>query len=108
MNWIKPVCFLGWLLLSYIGLLFSNSLILNLFLCVSIALATAGVGFNVFHDAIHGALSRHRNVNRYWSFLSCSLIGASYYIWKHKHNYLHHQFPNIEEWDDDLETRGGL
>lgn len=66
------------------------------------------LGFNLFHDSIHGGLSKSAKLNQVFAFISCSLLGVSHYMWRHKHNYLHHQFTNIEGWDDDLETREAL
>ena len=106
--YVRVLIVLAWFSLSFVGLLLSKSTALSVFLCVSLGLAIAAVGFNVFHDSVHGAFSYRRWINRFWAFISCSLIGPSHFIWRHKHNYLHHQYPNIEGWDDDLETRGGL
>lgn len=107
-TYFKAVILLAWFSLSYLGLFFSQSNLLSILLCVSLGFATAALGFNVFHDAIHGSFSYRRWENQLLAFMSCNLIGASHFIWRHKHNYLHHQFPNIQDWDDDLETRGGL
>jgi len=68
----------------------------------------AGVGFNVFHDSIHGSFAKSNLGNRLFAFLSCSLLGVSRYFWYQKHNVLHHRYPNVQGWDDDLETRGSL
>ena len=68
----------------------------------------AAVGFNVFHESIHGSLARTRRGNRLLALLSCSLLGVSGYLWRHKHNVLHHRYPNVHGWDDDLETRDNL
>jgi linoleoyl-CoA desaturase len=68
----------------------------------------AAVGFNIFHDSIHGSFARSERGNRWLAFVSCALLGVSRYFWYHKHNVLHHRYPNVQGWDDDLETRGGL
>lgn len=107
-TYFKMTVVIAWFLLSYAALLTTSSNWVSIQLCVSLGLSIAAIGFNVFHDSIHGAICRSRWGNRVWAFLSCSLIGASHFIWRHKHNYLHHQFPNIQNWDDDLETRGAL
>jgi len=77
-------------------------------LFISWGLIHAGIGFNVFHDSIHGSFAKSKMVNRLFAFLSCSLLGVSRYFWYQKHNVLHHHYPNVQGWDDDLETRGSL
>ena len=106
--YLKVMIVFAWYFLSYLGLFYSTSSVLSLLLCVSMGLATAGVGFNIFHDSVHGSFSYQRWVNRTYAFLSCSFIGPSHLIWRHKHNFLHHQYTNVRDWDDDLETRGAL
>jgi linoleoyl-CoA desaturase len=93
---------------AFTALFFVENTVASLALCVLIGLAIAAIGFNIFHDSIHGSLSHKRWVNRFWAFVSCTALGAGHFGWRHKHNYLHHMFPNMEGIDDDLETRGGL
>ena len=68
---------------------------------MSLGLAMAGVGFNVQHDANHGAYSRHAWVNRIMS-LTLDLLGGTAYFWHFKHNIAHHTHPNIAGQDDDI------
>jgi linoleoyl-CoA desaturase len=77
-------------------------------LFISWGIIHAGIGFNVFHESIHGSFTRTKLGNRLIAFLSCSLLGVSRYFWYQKHNVLHHRYPNVQGWDDDLETRGSL
>ncbi len=72
-------------------------------LCVFMGLAKAGIGFSVAHDAIHGAYSPKRWVNRALG-LSMNLIGGSDYAWKISHNIVHHTYTNIHHVDPDLEV----
>lgn len=62
----------------------------------------AGVGFNVAHDAIHGATSRNKKVNELmsWAF---DAIGVSSSNWKIAHNLLHHTYTNVPGVDTDIE-----
>jgi len=106
--YLKSFVIILWMLASFISIfLFENNFI-KLFACISYGISNAGLGFNLFHDAIHGSLSSSKKVNHFFSFLTCALLGPGHYFWRHKHNYLHHQYPNIKQWDDDLETREGL
>ena len=77
-------------------------------LFISWGIIHAGIGFNVFHDSIHGTFAKSKLGNRLFAFLSCSLLGVSRYFWYQKHNVLHHRYSNVNGWDDDLETRGSL
>jgi linoleoyl-CoA desaturase len=97
-----------WFLASYTLFLTTETWWLQVPLCISYALATAAMGFNIFHDAIHGSFSSNARVNTVLSRISCSVLGAGRYFWRYKHNILHHRFTNIFEWDDDIETRGSL
>jgi linoleoyl-CoA desaturase len=63
----------------------------------------AGIGFGIAHDALHGAYSSRRWVNRFLGY-SFELIGANGYMWKLTHNIIHHTYPNIHGLDEDLEV----
>jgi linoleoyl-CoA desaturase len=63
----------------------------------------AGIGFNVGHDAIHGAYSSRPLVNKILSF-SFNLLGANNYVWSITHNIVHHTYTNIPGHDEDLEN----
>jgi linoleoyl-CoA desaturase len=97
-----------WFIGSYAVLLSVKSGWLQLAFCVSYGLAASAVGFNIFHDANHGAMSPNRRVNLVVAVLASTVLGASRYLWNYKHNVLHHRLTNIHTWDDDLETRGFL
>lgn len=75
---------------------------LSLLLCVFLALATAGIGFNVMHDGSHGSFSRIPWVNR-MAALTLDVLGGSSYMWYYKHVVSHHTFTNIDGADDDIE-----
>jgi len=97
-----------WYLGSFALILGVHTPWLQLALCVSLGLAASAVGFNMFHDAGHGAISRDRRVNFAVAVLASAILGPSRYLWAFKHNVLHHRHTNIHTWDDDLETRGFL
>src|SRR5438093_12854696 len=57
---VKTACVLGWFVASYVLLVFAAATWWQAALCaLSFALAMAGVGFAVQHDANHGAYSQH-------------------------------------------------
>ncbi|MBX7198544.1 MAG: acyl-CoA desaturase [Rhodospirillaceae bacterium] len=97
-----------WFTGSYALLLTTESAFLRALLCVSFAFSAGALGFNVFHDAVHGSFSSSRRTNLLLSHLTCAVLGTGRYFWWYKHNVLHHHYTNIFEWDDDIETRGSL
>lgn len=105
---IKAAITVAWYLGSFAGILIAPAAWLQLVLCVSLGLAASAVGFNVFHDAGHGAMSRDRRINLGVAAFTSAILGPSRYLWNFKHNVLHHRNTNIHTWDDDLETRGFL
>ena len=101
----KSALLFAWLLASYCAVMFAPVTWWQAaLLVVSIALAQAGIGFNVLHDANHGSYSGSARLNRALGWLGCDLIGASSLNWKQRHNVLHHTYTNIEGLDDDLEA----
>ena len=70
------------------------------------ALAYAGLGMSVMHDANHGAYSQKNKVNNLIGYV-LNLIGGSKYNWKIQHNILHHTYTNVYGVDEDIEN-GGL
>ena len=65
------------------------------------------MGFNVMHDANHGAYSKHPLVNKLMG-LTMELLGSCSVFWRQKHNIWHHTYTNIVGMDEDLETNGLL
>ncbi|MGD9852044.1 MAG: fatty acid desaturase [Nitrospirales bacterium] len=106
--YLKSIIILTWFFTSFGLLLASSNWVLQLLLCLSTALATCAIGFNIFHDSIHQSFSGNPIINLYLARGSCALLGVSRYFWWYKHNVLHHSFTNVFQWDDDLETRGCL
>ncbi len=71
-----------------------------------VGMAQAGVGFNIMHDGNHGAFSTDKRTNL-WMGRVLDLVGGSSYIWRQKHNVMHHTYPNVVGSDDDIDV-GGL
>lgn len=59
------------------------------------------IGFNLIHDALHGAYSSHKWINSTIGYLF-DLNGTSSLIWKVSHNQHHHVYTNIPGHDDDI------
>jgi linoleoyl-CoA desaturase len=99
---VKTAILFAWLLASYVLLVwFAPNWLVAGGLCISLGMAVAGVGFNVTHDSNHGAYSKHRFINQAMA-LTLDMVGASSYVWAHKHNSLHHRYTNVTGLDDDI------
>ncbi|MCU0450795.1 MAG: acyl-CoA desaturase [Bernardetiaceae bacterium] len=104
----KTVLFMGGFLGLYLVILLGNlSPAVSLLLATVLGVFGAMVGFNVSHDAIHGAYSSRRWVNQLISF-SFNIIGASPYVWKLTHNLVHHTYTNIPGHDEDIDVAPGM
>lgn len=86
----------------YYTLLFIQpSTIPSLLLCGVLGLTLASIGFNVMHDACHGSYSSRKWVNEMMG-LSLNFLGGNAFIWKIKHNVIHHTYTNVDGVDDDI------
>ncbi len=59
------------------------------------------IGFNVMHDACHGSYSRKPWVNEILG-LTLNALGSNAFLWKQKHNVIHHTYTNVDGVDDDI------
>ena len=73
-------------------------------LCMLLGANVAAIGFNIMHDGSHGSYSRLPWLNRLAAG-TLDFIGASSFMWRTKHNVIHHTYTNIDGWDDDLDIR---
>lgn len=60
------------------------------------------MGFNISHDAVHGAYSASSKINRRLGYLF-DWNGESSLIWRVTHNGLHHTYTNITGHDGDID-----
>lgn len=74
---------------------------LALILAAFLGLLQAFVGFNIMHDACHEAFSTRKSINFFFG-LSMNALGSDAFMWKQKHNIVHHTFTNVEGIDDDI------
>jgi len=82
-------------------LLVSMPALLSLSLCVLLGFILASIGFNVMHDACHGSYSSKKWLNDLMG-LSLNALGGNAFIWKFKHNIVHHTYTNVDGVDDDI------
>ena len=70
-------------------------------LCGLLGFILASIGFNVMHDACHGSYSSRKWVNETLG-LTLNALGGNAFIWKFKHNIIHHTYTNVDGVDDDI------
>jgi linoleoyl-CoA desaturase len=88
---------------SYWVLVVTNSSVLqNLMATAVLILALTAAATCVFHDANHSSFSTSRLVNRLAGYTG-DLLGASSWIWRFKHNNLHHGNTNMVGIDADID-----
>jgi len=75
--------------------------LLSLGLCLILGFFLACIGFNVMHDACHGSYSESKRLN-YIMGLTMNALGSNAFIWKQKHNIIHHTYTNVDGVDDDI------
>jgi linoleoyl-CoA desaturase len=73
----------------------------GIIMCTILGFMLASIGFNVMHDACHGSYSSRKWVNGVMS-LSLNALGGNAFIWKFKHNIIHHTYTNVDGMDDDI------
>lgn len=98
----KIFFFLAGLIGIYLLLILANlSLPVSYLLWAALGLFTAFAGVNIGHDAIHGAISKNKKVNKILGFIF-DIAGANGYLWDITHNQIHHTYTNIPEYDEDV------
>jgi linoleoyl-CoA desaturase len=106
--WLKAAIFLSlFIALYFIILLVNLSGTVLALLTITLGVVCAFIGFNVCHDAIHGAFSANKKTNKALSLIF-HLVGANPYVWNITHNVVHHTYTNIPGHDEDIEIAPGL
>ena len=65
-------------------------------------LLLVSIFLNVIHDAVHGTIFKSDKINKAYVYLF-DLMGANSFIWKLRHVRFHHNYPNVNGWDTDIE-----
>lgn len=60
------------------------------------------VFLNIIHDAVHGTIFKNKWANQLYVNLF-DLMGANSFIWQLRHVRFHHNYPNVNGWDTDIE-----
>lgn len=101
-QWVKMITLIVVYVCIYLSLfMFSLPLWSMWLLAFLLGLGMCAIGFNISHQAAHGALSKNHSLNRIMGF-SFNLMGMSDYLWMLKHNVSHHAYTNIYENDEAL------
>lgn len=86
----------------YSFLLFgSYSGLVGIVLSLLLGATLSAIGFNIMHDACHGSYSQKKWVNELLA-LTLNALGGNAFIWKQKHNVIHHSYTNVDGVDDDI------
>ncbi len=102
---IKAILLLAAFLCLYIHLVFFTPVIwVGVAECILLGGLAASIGFNVMHDGMHGSFSRYKWLN-HLAGLSLNFLGGNNFMWKTKHNIVHHTYTNIDGVDDDIEAK---
>lgn len=100
--YMKTVVLIPAAVLIYVSLLtVSFPVWVALLLCGFLGVIFASIGFNVMHDANHGSYSSKKWVNELFGY-SINALGGNAFIWKFKHNIIHHTYTNVDGVDDDI------
>ncbi|QEH39553.1 acyl-CoA desaturase [Chitinophaga sp. XS-30] len=99
---VKTIVLIPAAILLYISLLAFPMHVLSLILVSALlGFTLACIGFNVMHDACHGSYSTKGWVNDALG-LTLNALGGNAFIWKQKHNIIHHTYTNVDGLDDDI------
>jgi linoleoyl-CoA desaturase len=88
---------------SYGGLVFAPvGLLARMAFSLLLAVACVAIATSVMHDGNHGAFSLSPRANRIAGW-SSDLLGGSSFLWRFKHNRLHHLNTNVVGYDTDID-----
>ncbi len=104
-NWklyLKTIILIPTAIATYIFLLKGGyTTMVGIGMSALLGLTLSGVGFNIMHDACHGSYSTKKWVNELLG-LTLNALGGNAFIWKQKHNIIHHTYTNVDGIDDDI------
>lgn len=100
---LKAVLFPALYLFTYLAILLAGNypvffytgyFLLGIFLVM--------IFLNIIHDAVHGTIFNSKRLNQGYVYLF-DLMGANSYVWRQRHIRFHHNYPNVNGWDTDIE-----
>ncbi|MEY3399013.1 MAG: hypothetical protein RL220_1607 [Bacteroidota bacterium] len=100
--YLKTFLIMGSMISLYtILVFFTPATPIALVLCGLLGFTLALIGFNIMHDACHMSYSPNATVNEIIGY-SMNFLGSNQFLWKLKHNRIHHTYTNIDGVDDDI------
>jgi linoleoyl-CoA desaturase len=88
---------------SYVGLLlFAHGPLVAMLLAGVLVIALIATSTSVMHDANHGSFAKSAGINHALGY-TADILGASSWLWRYKHNSLHHGNTNVVGTDTDIE-----
>jgi linoleoyl-CoA desaturase len=100
---IKAIFFPAVYILTYGAALYWGSDVRIFYSCYFLlGLWLVFVFLNIIHDAVHGTIFKSKKANQ-WYVHFFDLMGANSYIWQLRHVRFHHNYPNVNGWDTDIE-----
>lgn len=106
--YLKTATIFTWVLSAWLFLLFGPPILsLQILGCVVLGLGLAACGMCVGHDANHGSYSKNPLVNRIFGF-AFDFIGVSGFLWRFRHNKLHHIYTNLPGHDVEVDGEGAV
>lgn len=107
--YFKTLFFGGGAVLLYCLIIFGGFNLYGIWgLAAILGVFCACIGFNISHDAIHGAYSSKRWLNNAIGMISFNILGGNDHVWRMTHNLVHHTYTNIPGHDEDIDVAPGL
>ena len=101
--YVKAWLILIFSLAAYLLLVFAaDRLWQGILLSILLGFGLIEIGVNIQHEGSHQGFSRYPAVNTL-AAMTMELIGGSSYLWRWKHNRIHHSYTNIAHWDTDID-----
>jgi linoleoyl-CoA desaturase len=98
----KTLLFISLAILFYFFLLVGNySVATGIAISILFGLSLSTIAMNTMHDACHGSFSEKKSINNL-AGLTMNALGSNAFLWKIKHNILHHTYTNIDGIDNDI------
>lgn len=100
---LKFASYCSLLILLYWSIIQSTSFLSLALSYTGFGLILILTGLNFAHDLAHNAIFKDRRINNGLFEFLFLLLGANGYLWKIRHTHSHHLYPNVENFDADLE-----
>ena len=100
---LKAVAIGAIVVVSYWSLVIRpSSVVVKVVSALALTVGLIATATSVFHDGNHASFSRSKTINRLAGYTG-DLLGASSWIWRFKHNNLHHGNTNVDGVDTDID-----